>query len=66
MEPYIDSFDFMLGTPRYNTGIVGAACFGNTVSLTFTRRIEEAEIERRFFTALVKMEIPVLLESNQR
>ena len=64
MEPYVERFDFMLGTPRYNTGVAGAACFRDTVSLTFTRNIEEADVERRFFTALVKLGIPVQVESN--
>ena len=65
MDPFVERFDFMLGTPRYNTGIVGCVGFHDTVSLTFTRSIEEAEIERRFFTALVRLGIRARVESNQ-
>lgn len=65
MAPFIERFDFMLGTPRYNTGIVGGVCYHDTVSLTFTRSIEEPEIERRFFTALLRLGIRARIESNQ-
>ncbi len=48
-------------TNKTNCGIVSYA--GN-VYITFGRVIEEAEVERYFFTSLVKMGIPVKIETN--
>ena len=39
--------------------------YADTMSVTFTRKIKEAEIERLFYTKLVEMGIPVEIESNQ-
>lgn len=65
MRPFIERFDFLLGRSLYHNGCVTAVSFNGTLSVTFTRGIREAEIERNFFTALVKMGIPVKVESNQ-
>ncbi len=39
--------------------------YKNNMSVSFTRKIKEAEIERLFYTKLVEMGIPVEIESNQ-
>ncbi len=39
--------------------------YQDTLSVSFTRKIKEAEIERLFYTKLVEMGIPVEIESNQ-
>lgn len=39
--------------------------YRNNLSVSFTRKIKEAEIERLFYTKLVEMGIPVEIESNQ-
>ncbi len=45
------------------------SCMGvsykETMAISFTRKIKEAEIERLFYTKLVEMGIPVEIESNQ-
>lgn len=39
--------------------------YRDKLSVSFTRKIKEAEIERLFYTKLVEMGIPVEIESNQ-
>ena len=39
--------------------------YKNNLSVSFTRKIKEAEVERLFYTKLVEMGIPVEVESNQ-
>jgi NRPS condensation-like uncharacterized protein len=66
MKPYIERFDFLLGASRYNKVNCAVASFGDNMSLNFTRTIKESDIEREFFTFLVKRGIHVKIESNQK
>ena len=43
-----------------------AASYGDTLYLNFTRTIAETTVEREFFTSLVKLGIPVKVESNNQ
>ncbi len=61
---YIERFDFILPpepTSKCNCGVIS---FKNKVSITFGRTINETEIEKYFFNRLVKMGIPVKIETN--
>ena len=64
MEEDIERFEFMLG--RFSTSIPNAAAvsFGNTLCLTWTSGMLQKDVEREFFTTLVKMGVPVRIESN--
>lgn len=65
MQPYISRFDFMLGpalTNPVNCAVVG---YDGRLIITFTRNIQQADIERSFFRKLVGLEIPVTIESNR-
>ena len=56
------------GIPGKNFGRVTSCIsisYKDTLSVSFTRKIKEAEIERLFYTKLVEMGIPVEIESNQ-
>ena len=65
MSNHIDRFDFILGA-SYDTKVKSAvAGFKGDLVITFTRSIEEASVERAFFTFLVEQGIPVEIESNQ-
>jgi len=66
MRPYVTRMDFMLGPLSRNRVSCGAISYEGTLRLNFTRRIKEATLEREFFTRLVKLGIPVQIESNQR
>ena len=66
MVPYIERFDFILGTQAaapYNCGMLS---FGDTLYLNFIRDIEEPELERHFHVILRELNIPTTVESNQK
>ncbi len=65
MAAHVERFDAMLGAPRL-TGINCVACaYADTLSLCFSSVIKETDIEREFFTFLVKRGIHVKIESNR-
>jgi NRPS condensation-like uncharacterized protein len=66
MRPFVSRIDFLLGVPYQNPVISACVSYGGTLHITFSRTIREAFVERAFFTTLVKMGIPVRVESNQR
>lgn len=65
MKKHVERFDFVLGPSRYNRVNCTAASYEGTLALTFSRIIKEPVAEREFFTMLVKMGVPVKIESNQ-
>lgn len=65
MEPYIERYVLMTGPGRRSGSRCGAVSFQNTFALTFANIYRESDIERAFFTRLVKMGIPVKIESNR-
>lgn len=65
MEPHIERFDALLGAPRQTNLSCAACAFADTLTICFSSVIEEADVERGFFTFLVKMGIHVKIESNR-
>lgn len=65
MEPFVDKFIFMAGPGKLNGVRCGASSLGNCLALTFANIYAESDIEREFFTSLVKMGIHVKVESNR-
>ncbi len=66
MRGYVSRLDFLLGAPARNPVTCACVSYGGNVYLNFSRRIREPMVERAFFTALVKMGVPVKVESNRR
>ena len=66
MQKYVSRCDFMLGSLLENPLACAASAYGDTVNITFSRRIEESEIELNFFQTLVRLNLPVKIETNQR
>ena len=66
MEAYIEHFDFMLG--RFLTSFPNATVvsYQNALRFTWTSGMVEKDVERLFFTTLVRMGLPVRVESNLR
>lgn len=64
MAPYIERFDFMMGAQRFNSHGATAVSYGDSLVFTFNSTVEETDIERTFFTELVKRGIHVTVESN--
>lgn len=65
MEQYVTRMDFILGPLSRNRVIGAMLSYQNTVYFNFTRVIKETFIEREFFRTLVKLGVPVRIESNQ-
>lgn len=65
MMPYVERFDFILNRQRNNAHAVSAVGFKDKLNITFTSKLADSEVERDFFTSLVKMGIPVKIESNK-
>lgn len=66
MSRYVTRMDFMLGPLSHNCITCGVLTYCDSLIITFTRSIKETDVERNFFRALIKMGIPVKIESNQR
>lgn len=65
MMPYVERFDFILNRQRNNAHAVAAVGFKDKLNITFSSKIVDSDVEKDFFTALVKMGIPVKVESNK-
>ena len=65
MEKYITDINFILGKSKGKSGSTSAIGYKDTLYITFSRKIREAEFERLFFTRLVKMGLEVEIESNR-
>lgn len=66
MAEHVERFDVMIGAPRLNNINCAACSFKDTLSLCFSSVIKETDVEKAFFTFLVKSGIHVKIESNRR
>ena len=64
MEPYLKRFDFMIGVQISYPNNCAVASDGDLTCINMIRNITETELERRFFTRLVQLGVPVQIESN--
>lgn len=66
MRSYVERIDFMLGPLQSNPVTCACVSYNGETVINFTRTIVETDVERFFFTRLIKMGIPVKIESNER
>jgi len=66
MAAHVRRMDFILGPLADNRVCAAALTYNGRLRISFTRTIREPLLEREFFTRLVKLGIPVKIESNQR
>ncbi|MDE5935884.1 MAG: hypothetical protein K2G83_00540, partial [Ruminococcus sp.] len=66
MENLIRRFDFTLGVQYTGSNNCGILSYKDKLYINMIRNIEESELERLFFTNLVKMGIAVSVESNRK
>ncbi len=66
MARFVSRMDFILGPLSRNRVVCGALTYNGVLTLNFTRTIQESMLERTFFRFLVKLGIPVKVESNDR
>lgn len=64
MQPYVERIDFVIGVQFSYPNNCSVASYGDVTCINMIRNIHETEIERRFFTRLVKRGIPVLIEEG--
>jgi hypothetical protein len=64
MRRYISRLEFIIGVQYSYPNNCSIASFGSQTCISMIRNIEEPELERRFFSRLVELGIPVAIESN--
>ena len=64
MAPFVRRMEFIIGTQRSYPNNCSVATFGNETYINMIRNIREPELERRFFSRLVELEVPVAIETN--
>lgn len=65
MEAYVTRLDFVIGVQLSYSNNCSVASYGDVTTLNLIRSIRQSELERRFFTHLVELGLPVTIESNQ-
>ena len=66
MVPYVRRLEFIIGTQRSYPNNCSVASYGAETCVNMIRNIRESELERRFFSRLVELGVPVRIESNDR
>ena len=66
MESAVERFDFILGANATKHNSCAAVTYKNRLCINFSRTSVENDLEREFFTFLVRQGIHVLVESNRR
>ena len=66
MAPYVERMEFIIGPQRSYPNNCSVLSFGGTTCVNMIRNIRESELERRFFSRLVELGVPVEIESNRR
>lgn len=65
MAPFVQRMDVIIGPLHQNRVSAAMLTYAGQLRISFTRTITDPVLERVFFTRLVKLGIPVLIESNQ-
>jgi NRPS condensation-like uncharacterized protein len=64
MKSFIKRFDFVLGAPSLNAFSCAICSFGDSMTVSFSRVMEETDVERFFFRFLAKKGLDIVIESN--
>lgn len=65
MKMHIERFYFFTGPGLVNSARCAAVSLGDSLTLTFSNRYEESDIEREFIRRLISMGISVAVETNR-
>lgn len=65
MEKHIEKYLFFTGPGKLNGARCGVITMGDKLVFTFSNCYSQSDIEREFFTRLVKMGVHVKIESNR-
>jgi NRPS condensation-like uncharacterized protein len=64
MRAYVTRIEFIIGVQYTYPNNCSVVSYGETTCISMIRSIRESELERRFFSRLVELGIPVSIESN--
>ena len=65
MEQYIEKLVLVMGPAMINGARCGALSYNGTLAFSISNIYKDPKIQREFFTTLVKLGIPVKIESNR-
>ena len=65
LQPYVQRMEFIIGVQATYPNNCSVASCGDVTCINMIRNIREPELERRFFSRLVELGVPVKIESNQ-
>lgn len=66
MQEYVERVEFVIGVQYTYPNNCSVATCGNVTCINMIRNIQEAELERKFFSKLVELGVPVSIESNNK
>lgn len=66
MREYVERFEFIIGTQRSYPNNCSVISYGGKAFINMIRNIRQSELERRFFSTLVELGVPVYIESSDR
>ena len=66
MTPYVRRMEFIIGPQRSYPNNCSVASFEGETYVNMIRNIRESELERRFFSRLVELGVPVCIETNSK
>ena len=66
MQGYVERLEFIIGPQRSYPNNCSVLSYGGRTFINMIRNIRESELERRFFSRLVELGLPVTIESNDR
>ncbi|MBR0087424.1 MAG: hypothetical protein IJL98_06765 [Lachnospiraceae bacterium] len=66
MKPYVNRMEFIIGPQRSYPNNCSVLSYQDKTCINMIRNIRETELERRFFSRLVDLGIPVEIETNRR
>ncbi|MBO4677596.1 MAG: hypothetical protein J5633_08630 [Oscillospiraceae bacterium] len=65
LQPYVTRMEFIIGPQRSYPNNCSVLSYGGKTYINMIRSIRESELERRFFSRLVEIGIPVEIECNR-
>lgn len=66
MKPWVRRMEFIIGPQRSYPNNCSVSTLGGETYVNMIRNVRESELERRFFSRLVELGVPVLIESNAK
>lgn len=66
MRPWVRRMEFIIGPQLSYPNNCSVASYGGETCINMIRNIRESELERRFYSRLVELGVPVAIESNRR